>query len=173
MQPHVHITGSKDTNNDMLTKNSNVWSHGGRLDTKGQVRVKGVGGSFSVPAKVSPAGGGVSAWRDSRSSEVWQSVSGYSCRSAMITLHSHSTALIYSGPTQESYKVCITRRHTHKHRDQQTRQISTPNIHLKLPRIQIYPSLFSQTFCRSKLKHNSRVWPSSEVCVAPVVLTWL
>ena len=56
------------------------------------------GGGFKVPAKVSPAGGGVSARRDSRSSEVWQSVSGYSCRSAMITLHSHSTALIYSNP---------------------------------------------------------------------------
>lgn len=56
------------------------------------------GGGFKVPAKVSPAGGGLPAWRDSRSSEVWQSVSGYSCRSAMITLHSHSTALIDSNP---------------------------------------------------------------------------
>lgn len=55
-------------------------------------------GVCPVPVKVSPVGGGVSGWRDSHSYEVWQLVSGYPCRSAMITLHSNSTDLIYSNP---------------------------------------------------------------------------
>ena len=115
-----------------------------RSEFKGRGRVL-----LGVPAKVSPAGGGVSAQRDSHSSEVWQLVSGYSCRSAMIALHLtfHSPHLLQS--TQESDKLSITDRtntqtYTDTHSNtgtKQPQQISsqtlnqrlTENIRLRLP----------------------------------------
>lgn len=125
MQPRVHFRGSKHTTQTRPSKKKRgfgVWVGGRTLRARFGLKE---GGGFKVPAKVSPAGGGVSARRDSRSSEVWQSVSGYSCRSAMITLHSHSTALIYSNPHRNLTKSAShtrrtnTHRHTHKHRHQQ------------------------------------------------------
>lgn len=55
----------------------------------------------------------MSGWRDSRTSEVWQLVSGYSCRSAMITLYSNSTALIYSNPHRNLTKSALHTEQTH------------------------------------------------------------
>lgn len=67
----------------------------------------------SGPANMSLAEGGVLVWRDSHSSEVWHSVSGYSCRSDDY-LHSNSTALIYSNPHRNLAKSALhtEQRHT-------------------------------------------------------------
>lgn len=63
----------------------------------------------SGPANMSLAEGGVLVWRDSHSSEVWHSVSGYSCRSDDYPpLKFHSPHLLQS--TQESCKVSFTHR---------------------------------------------------------------
>lgn len=96
-----------------------------------------------VPAKVSPAGGGAFVSRDSRSSEVWQPVSGYSCRPAMITPHSHSTDLIYSNPHRNPTKSALRPQHASPQIWANTRttgpfcsvcsiQLLSLNVHLKL-----------------------------------------
>lgn len=115
----------------------------------------------------------MSAWRDSRSSKVWQTVSGYSCRSAMITLHSHSTALIYSNshrnPTKSALHTEQTHTDTHKHRHQQTRQSevkttfnqkhSSPITTLIATSASHFPFLFSLS--QTRVSQNNATQPGS------------